>query len=283
MKDYVKENQRILDEWREKFVEDKVNDEAYVGFNPKDYFAYDGIMNKGEFFLDEDNNCRRYASGEENRMWSNAPLRILFLSKDQNGFGGEAKDVRTETFHERYICLPLTDYQVSGSLFYQNEACLIYRLLQYGCKDDFSKICDFSWEDAVKFSDQSIFARINCKKEVGKGTCPNWLLKDSIDEYRDFLRRQVVCLDADILVCCGYSKSIERTGNIILNFLNNNGFDFKRIGDECGEDVYYDYDRKKVALNIYHLSYYKYNWISTIKAYYKFLEKHPDFVNSHRK
>ena len=31
MKDYVEENQRILDEWCAKFVEDKVNDEAYVG------------------------------------------------------------------------------------------------------------------------------------------------------------------------------------------------------------------------------------------------------------
>ena len=31
MKDYVEENQRILDEWRAKFVEDKVNDEVYVG------------------------------------------------------------------------------------------------------------------------------------------------------------------------------------------------------------------------------------------------------------
>ena len=32
MKDYVEENERILEEWCKKFVEDKKEDEAYKGY-----------------------------------------------------------------------------------------------------------------------------------------------------------------------------------------------------------------------------------------------------------
>lgn len=276
MKDYVGENQRILNEWRAKFINDKGTDEA------NKQFAEDGIMNKGSFYINNDKECRRNPSGEENQLWTNSPLRILFLSKDQNAFEGDAKDVRTETFHIKNLCLPIVNYQISDSFFYQNEACLLYRIINIVPKSNLSQIEGFSWEEAVKFSDEQIFARVNCKKEVGGGTCDNLTLQNAIDEYSNFLRDQIHNLDADVLICCGRSNQVDKTHNAILNYLNTIGYHFEQIDEICGEEIYYDRTHNKVALNIYHLSYFKYNWIKTIEAYYKFLEKYPNFLSLYR-
>ncbi len=283
MKDYVKENQRILDEWCAKFVEDKKSDEAYVGLAPEKYFAMDGIMNKGEFYVNDDEECRRGASGTENESWGKAPIKVLFLSKDQNAFEGEAKDVRTETFHIKGLTTPIDNYQISDSFFYQNEACLLYRLMNIIPQSDLDQITEFSWEEAVKFSDEQIFARINCKKEVGGGSCNNGMLQNAIDEYGDFLKNQINNLDADILICCGRSKQVEATHNVILNYLNTIGYHFEKVEGVCSDEIYYDRANNKVAFNIYHLSYFRYNWITTIKAYYEFMEKYPVFHNLYRK
>lgn len=282
MKDYVGENERILEKWNKKFIENKKLDEAYNGYNPGDYFAPDGIMNKGDFYINDDNECRRKPSGNENKKWNDAPIKVLFLSKDQNAFGGEAKDVRTETFHIKGIEIPIVNYQISDSFFYQNEACLLYRIINIVPKSNLSQIEGFSWEEAVKFSDEQIFARINCKKEVGGGTCDNLTLQNAIDEYSNFLRDQIHNLDADVLICCGRSNQVDKTHNAILNYLNTIGYHFEQIDEICGEEIYYDRTHNKVALNIYHLSYFKYNWIKTIEAYYKFLEKYPNFLSLYR-
>ena len=70
MKDYVAENERILEEWRKSLeIEDVC-------------FALDGIMNKGEFYIDDYEAVRRKESGKENVMWNECPLRVLFLTKD---------------------------------------------------------------------------------------------------------------------------------------------------------------------------------------------------------
>ena len=59
MKDYVAENQRILDKWRNEYVKrNKANWPGY--FNLHEYFAPDGIMYKGEFRGEE-----RYFKNEQ--------------------------------------------------------------------------------------------------------------------------------------------------------------------------------------------------------------------------
>jgi hypothetical protein len=80
MKDYVAENERILNEWRES--NEKIGEKK---------FACDGIMYRGEADQTE-----RYESDnkQENKMWNEAPLRVLFLTKDQNAGGYDAWDVR---------------------------------------------------------------------------------------------------------------------------------------------------------------------------------------------
>lgn len=287
MKDYVAENERILKEWRNAYVND--NQSKYPDCtNPHEYFTPDGIMFKGEFLPD-----RRYypegksvfrwkrdCSGEENSLWTIAPLRVLYLTKDQNSYGDVAWDVRSESFRyrdENYK--PEEMWLDTGVTFYRN---LVYSL--YGIMNttaDHQMGYDFKNEDALAFVDNQIFARINCKKEVGDDKCPDNVLFDAIYRDRSFLERQIYNLDADIFVCCGYSQSIPDSGNRMLNLLNSIGYHFKPQDE--GKWVFYDSDKNKVAINSYHLSYLRFDYVGMISAYHEFLKNYPNFINSHRK
>lgn len=286
MKDYIAENERILDEWYTKFVEDRKDDPAYKGYNLVELFAKDGIMNKGEFESKPDKFGVWWRNQSENgtienTLWANAPLRVLFLSKDENlyDYSIPAWDVRRETFYAKDS--ELKENKFSDSFFYQNEACLLYSLLHTTPEKLVST--EYTWEEALKFSNEQIFARINCKKEGGGGSCPNSLLLKAIENDGIYLKEQILNLDADIFICCGYSVSIKDTGNHMLNYLNTIGYHFEYIGEECGEDIYYDKQHNKIAINAYHLSYLKYDFTGSIIAYHEFLKKHPDFIESHRK
>lgn len=279
MKDFIAENERILNEWRES--NEKCGEK---------HFADDGIMNKGEFYIDEyyDGAIRRcqHESAIENTMWNECPLRVLFLTKDENTYGKEAWDVRTETFYEKVGEIPPKNNTVSGSFFYQNEACLLYGLLN--TKPDKMIMYDdddFSWEHALKFSDENIFARINCKKEVGGNDCKNPVLKKAIDRDKEFLKQQILNLDADILVCCGSQNG----DNLILNAvyeIYEDEFEYVNCVDGKGTGMHYNSKRSKLAIDAYHLAYFKgglkarYN--ETVGMYYEFLKKYSDFIKSHR-
>ena len=69
-KDFVKENQEILARWKQS------NETRYEETN----FAPDGIMFRGEIVDYE--SWRERESGSENEIWTNAPLRILFILMD---------------------------------------------------------------------------------------------------------------------------------------------------------------------------------------------------------
>lgn len=315
MKDYnyVAKNQSILNEWFEKFVADKKNDEKYKECdNFKDYFAPDGIMNKGDFFIDIDNDeaVRRKESGKENELWSDCPLRVLFLTKDEHAnvawdvhtetFHEKAWDVRTETFYEKGYGVPPHNKTVSGSFFYQNEACLLYGLLNTKpTEDGMMKYNAFSWEKALEFSDETIFARINCKKEIGGATISNNLLKDAINKYYKYLKEQILNLDADILVCCGSNNQ-----NIILDTVYSiykDEFEYVDCVEGQGSGMHYNAKRKKLAIDAYHLAHSRpkckgsdaleERYYETIEMYHKFLKylkegkfkgKAIDFSASHR-
>ncbi len=292
MKDYVLENERILNEWCKKFVEDKLDDEEYKGYKTKgyeteDFFAKDGIMNKGKF-KNDNGTIWREASGKENIKWSECPLRVLFLTKDENA--DEAWDVRRETFYEKGGENPLQNNTVSGSFFYQNEACLLYGL-RNTTPEKMMSYDGFSWEEALRFSDEKIFARINCKKEVGGETILDSVLKDSIDKYYDYLKEQILNIDADILVCCGS----QNDNNIILNTVYDiykDEFEYVNCVEGKGTGMHYNAKQNKLAIDAYHLAFFKgglearYN--ETVGMYYEFLKylkntKGIDFSASHRK
>ena len=96
-------------------------------------------------------------------------------------------------------------------------------------------------------------ARINAKKEGGKSTISNSDLRKYLERDKELLKAQILNLDADIIFCCGFSEKIEKSGNLLLNFLNEEcGFHFERQSDNNW--IYYDKEQNKVAINDYHLS-----------------------------
>ena len=258
MKDYVEENDRILKEWQ------KSNEE-----HDETNFADDGIMYRGIF---EENDCgtERYSDKEkENKLWNEAPLRILFLTKDQNAGGDDAWDVRGET----------------GSLSYAFFRNLMYQL--YGLvntKPHYKEGYTFSQEEAIQLYKSFPIARINAKKEAGYSSVSNNTLKYYIERDGEFLKKQILNLDADIIICCGYSENIEDSGNLLLNFLKQACYyNLKKLDDDSW--IYYDDKQNKIAINNWHLSarINSENWYDQlIDAYYRFLKEHPDFSKSHR-
>lgn len=284
--DYVAENERILNKWCKKYVEE--NQPLYPRCpNLDEYFAKDGIMFMGEI-VDEPKvypngehtfRWKRKESGMENELWSKAPLRILYLTKDQNTGNDVAWDVRSESFRyadEKYK--PADMWLDTTVTFFRN---LVYSLYGIGNTTAERTAIDFTNEKALEYADKHIFARINCKKEVGGATCSNAILKKAIERDDKYLKQQIDNLDADILICCGYSQSIEKTGSLILNFLNDNGYNFQQ---EIDEWIYYDKEKNKIAINSWHLSdFRRFDYSEIVLKYHEFLKKHPTFTESHRK
>lgn len=267
MKDYVAENERILNEWR------KSNEER-----GEKNFADDGIMYRGEIKEFNYGTERFPDQNEENKMWNEAPLRILFLTKDQNaGVENDAWDVRGETGNLSYA-------------FFRNLMYQLYGLVntKSGDKVDYN---NFTNEQAIELYETFPIARINAKKEAGVSSVSNHTLKYYIERDCKLLKEQIDNLDADIIICCGYSDYVEESGNLLLNFLKKECYNNLDNKDDNGwiDDggwIYYDKEKNKLAINNWHLSARKsseewYNQL--IDAYHRFLEKHPNFIKSHRK
>jgi len=197
-------------------------------------------------------------------MWEKANPRILFVTKDQNTGGGDAWDVRVEIGKLSYT-------------FYRNLTYQLYGLLNTS-KEHQAAYDDISNEEVLQIFLESPVARINVKKLAGGNSITNAVLREYLNRDRAFIIEQIDNLDADIILCCGYSESIEDTGNLILNFLNNNGYNFVR--EDGNYWVYYDRDKKKIAINNWHLSARvssRETFEEMIAAYHRFLQDHSDF------
>lgn len=247
MKDYVTENDQILNEWKQF----NATQEASPNF------SWDGIINNNE----KDAN-------DVNKMWSNAPIRFLFITKDQNTKEEDAWDVREENVDLSY-------------LFNRNLVYLFYGLTHIQPMVGYD---DFTNDEAIANYNESPIARINVKKQAGSSSVSNPVLVEYMERDKDFIVKQITNLDADVLVCCGFSKSVADSGNLILNFLNDNIYHFQRDVDNW---IYYDSELNKIAINAWHLSYRgvssKYFYEELMKAYQKFVQNHPEFLESHRK
>lgn len=260
---FVEKNDSILQKWKEHI--EKVEE------NPK--FAADGIMFRGEIEQRFPGQNERYSNPEkENELWENAPIRYLFLTKDQNvGDDKKAKawDVRSETGRSNKNSSNIR------YLFYRNLMYILYGIIH--SEDTLCGYEDFTNEQAIQTYDNAPVARINVKKQAGGSSIGNDTLKTHIERDKEFLIEQITALDADVLICCGYSESIEDTGNIILNFLSKEIYNFTKIN----EWIYYDDKTKKVAINAWHLSYrgvkQKDFFEGLVTAYHKFIIEHQDF------
>lgn len=289
-KDYVAENERILNEWRNHL-------------NHYEYFAPDGIMYKGEirgaykYYNNENNEYKfrwiRIPSGKENILWTKAPLRILFLTKDQNANDDTAWDVRSETYWSADDNITPKDRRLDTySRFNKTLVYILYGILNTTTVQpmDYNNITN---KNALSFVDDSkcIFARINCKKEVGGKKCENSVLKKAIDRDMYFLKQQILNIDADILVCCGNQKG----KNLILNTVKDiyrDEFEYVPCVEGKGTGMHYNKRRNKLVIDAYHLAFFgkgglKARYDETVGMYYEFLKylkktEGIDFSASHR-
>lgn len=106
MKNFVEKNEEILQKWEQEMLK-----------NGEENFAPDGIMYRGKIIFNEsESSIREQNSNAENKLWNNAPLRLLFLTKDQNTGGDDAWDVRGERFFSKNCIIP----KMKSTIF-QNE------------------------------------------------------------------------------------------------------------------------------------------------------------------
>lgn len=277
---YDKTNQDILDCWMAKFCEDKSKEAEYDGYDPAKFFAEDGIMYRGKLEClpkTHENGITTYRwtharNGNENALWESAPLRILYLTKDQNTSGDETWDVRSESY--RYLAPDAKEDELSTILFHVNLVYSLYGLLMT-TPDKMMEFEDFTNAEALKLSEEAIFARINCRKEYGCERCSDEKLEKAIKAYEGFLRKQICNLDADLFICCGSHND----KNIILDYLNR-FYDnkFKWINSA----TWYNEEDNKLAIDSYHLSYirggYRHRYEDIVKTYFDFLKTHPTFI-----
>lgn len=282
-KNYLGINDQILKEWKEEFVRRG---------NKSERFSYDGIMYKGKIYREcgtDDSNWVRDRSDEnytvENKLWETAPLRILFLSKDQYIGDNKAYESYMTSFRNKKTALE--DYRLISSPFLKRMAYAIYGL----SKSTPDEVVPFGYpaeheEEVLRWIDDFPFAWINCKKEGGGSTCSNSALVSAMNDYKDFLVKQIQNVDADIIVCCGYSENLSQsTGYPILDFLKENVYDFEYAGNEY-QDIWFDKNSGKLAIGSWHPSAMVssvefYNYI--VNTYQKFIHDNPSFVESHRK
>ena len=287
-KSYTKENEKILEAWQ--------NDFANSGDVCK--FSYDGIMYMGEMKLDPQNNnsnCywRDPSDGKcskENKMWTNCPVRFLFLTKDQNIGDGNAWDVRAETYCDAKS--EEGNYFVWKKYPFNKRMAYIFRGLVSVVEDGkfmFLEEVKDDQQECVKVFEKYPVARINCKKEGGGPRCHIDDLFKHMNKYQKYLIQQINNLETDVFICCEHHDSEEPwfgnkgLGNIFIEFLNANDYNFK--WEKCGVNgIWIDKEKSKVAIDSYHLSAYPINGITDqliyddiVKGFYDFYFANPNF------
>ena len=286
-KSYTQKNDDILQKWKERFLSDG---------GDVDKFSYDGILYMGEMELDPHNNnpnCywREPSDDEcskENMMWTNCPVRFLFLTKDQDIRGGDAWDVRTETYCDAKS--EEDNYFVWKKYSFNKRLAYIFRGLVSVVKGKFISFEDViaDQQACIKVFEEYPVARINCKKEGGDDRCPINILHKHMAEYREYLIQQIDNLDADVFICCEHHDENKAyfgnkvLGNIFIEFLNDNGYNFEWT--ESGiNGIWIDKEKKKVAIDSYHLSYRgkglsdQFFYDDIVNEFHEFYSANPNF------
>ena len=222
-----------------------------------DFCPNGGLLFRGNFFLNPPNENGMYTwnreEGNEELLWNNSSRRIMILTKDLNDnelwdiraeSGGRAKVYDNELLEKnvRYLGIPF--YRKLNRWIYG-----IYNTAVDSCID-FDKVRDIT--NMGRFYEQVPLVRINCKQEVGSSRISNAILKDAIQNAKNLLVEQIEIYGANIILCCGYSQNVIRTGNIILNFLIENIYKDLEMIPNTEEWCYYSKSYNIIAINSYH-------------------------------
>lgn len=258
---FEKENVLFKEEWS---VRLKTNE-------PDADFVPDGLLYRGP--ATSDGKYWRRNIGNESRQWDTASKRLLILTKDLND--EDAWDIREEMGR-----LNFTGGQIRTcrSFFYSNLTLWSYALIN---ASDGNEIADYemtpSWDELREFYETAPIARVNCKKSLGKSSCPANLLNMHLHTYGDLLLRQIEMYDADIILCCGGNGLIKDF--IAEKYLQ----DLEQISEEGW--MYFSPLHNKLVVNSLHPSYKKskeWSYQEMMKDMKRFLNKYPDFTKPHR-
>lgn len=282
---FMQENDKILEEWLKAF-----ENEGGVESN----FSLDGIMYMGEMKLNDTmprHYCRNSSDNvysKENKAWDCCPIRFLYLTKDQNGGTWDAWDAREETY-----CDPKSEgenYRVWKQYKFNKMMAYSFRGLVYATEGKFIALEDVikDQKSCINIFESYPLARINCKKEKGYSSCPNNILHYHMDKYKDYLSRQINNLDADVFICCEHHDNdkpwfgTKGLGNIFIEYLNDNGYNFKWKHSKTWEHGFWiDHTRKKIAIDSYHISYRicpdQLLYDDIVKCFYSFMKENPHF------
>src|SRR5574344_2842464 len=137
--------------------------------------------------------------------------------------------------------------------------------------------------DALKLSDEIPYAKINVKKEAGGGSSNNWSVETEMDKYAPFLKKQIININSDVIICCNYMKSYPTYKSYIVRFLKENVYPKMEM---ISDNLWFDEEHNKLVLSTWHLSY---GWAGGLTyynkvmiPYFEFLRTHPDFSKNHR-
>lgn len=252
------DNERLLKEW----------EITSINNNEQDEFVPDGILYRGNVIYSSTGGWA-HERGNEEELWEHSSKRILYITKDLNDEG--AWDIRVETGRRNNS--GEDNIQIDNS----SRFCKNYLYQVYGLRnvtvEHFIDYGSFSDEEAIQCFDHCTLARINVKKQLGTSSIKDYVLAEYINRYSDLIKRQILLLDADIIVSCG-SK--------IFNFVKQHCYNLDKINDW----IYYDNSLNKIVINSWHPSYPyispKDFYTEMMKNYYDFLQSHPQFLNIKR-
>lgn len=230
----------------------------------KDGILFRGTINRGK----GDYNSNR-DKGNAAEIWEKAPRRYLYITKELTERQRGWNDIRNEDG------LNKNGYDVTGR-FYKNYMYHLYGMESAIVNNQFETWEKLSHEDSLEFfQNKAALARINCGKDYGPITTSPNRLKDLIKCNSDLLKKQILLLDADIIVCCGSSADIlEFVDEIYPNadWIWNDGLH---------KGIHYSEKIKKIVVHSYHPSYFgissKDFYEDTIKPFAEFIKKHPEF------
>lgn len=230
-------------------------------------FCRDGLMNKGVInsCIGEDGKTYWYRDrGNENELWKQAPMRVMFLNKDSN---------RNPNQDSREWLLRQHSTDITCR-FYTNISLWFYGILHMNQKGEypiFEEICNPSVYSS--FIDNNPVSIVNCKKESGVSTIKNGVLNKHISLFDHYLVIEISILNPDIIVCGGGSSSIK-------NFVESQVYTLERFNSW----IYYSTESNKIVIDSFHPSYFgltmKDIYTKMMEAYKSFVLEKPCFIRA---
>lgn len=180
---YNSQLNKLFTEWKEKSLE-----------NGDVIFTEDGLMEKAE--------ARNIDVEKE---WRESSKRIMFLLKDQPSTSSD--DARL-WLRDKNMGLKNCELK---SRFIRNIANIFWGLY-HADREHLCTVADMkkSFDEIKECFNTKPFAFIECKKQGGGTTISNNTLKEYLERYGDFLKREIDILQPNMIVC---------TSSIIYKFV----------------------------------------------------------------